>query len=847
MSTTPPFPLRDHCSVIYNHTLYVYSPEGFQSLRLTQGGRWTRLPYDLSIRGAKCVKAIPHGDESQASLYIVGGATNGSKLEYSGLQRYRFADSSWSPVKPSVSVTQNRRNHGAVFLNGTTAILTYAGSQDTAEAEPSSQTFLLSLDPPYTVTSYSSKAPPLVRPMLFSWTEREALMVGGDANSRKAYIFSQELGWTDATFGLLDRPIPDDSKAQAIIVDRSDGSKILETFHLSTSPNTIDVTVLQPGGNCTNTFATSSSSTSRSSSSPSTSPSTSPSFASPSTAPSKQARALRDDESCSRPAKRRRRDGAGASDHPIASPTIVRTGFSLAKGSDGLVVISGGNDQELLSIFDVDRGTWVNTTEFLGAAGQQTRPTSSSNPTTAGTDRPSSSTTSTSTASPSTSGDAASSKSDGDRHQATRIFGAIFGSIVGVALLLGLILLLRWRRRKRLYDEAGRRRRDSGAPGHEKNRLSFADRGASFMSQAAGVRGHEHQDSSNSTAILTGQGHRRDQTRGGGAGMMAAPEPVFTSSTTTTIAAGDRRDRSRSSGWSRYFLGNPNVTDLAETTTTTTDSDSPGIRLPHHHPDQLVDGSPSSPPRPFPAASTPINFSRSYPSQPMNNNHSRRADEVVSPSSATRLTAEDADLPLDPGMVQRFDSSSSSGGSSSRSTHHHYGGHPGAAGDGGGIIDQDSGWSPVAREEWSSCRAPSSVYTISNSARGSGLPRDFNPALFPQVPRDSTMTAFPGGSMGTGCITPGGGIIPGVPRTPGTPAGRRGGGGDGSAAAAAREVVVIGGMGEYDDTRRHSGMSWLNLGNSREGDDELQQPQPQQPVILLDDITIHRPAPPPPH
>ena len=70
------------------------------------------------------------------------------------------------------------------------------------------------------------------------------------------------------------------------------------------------------------------------------------------------------------------------------------------------------------------------------------------------------------------------------------VLGATLGAIFGIAaLLIILLLLLRWKRE---------RRKRAGKGGYvEKDRLSFADRGAEFMSEAGGAVGHNYSASMN--------------------------------------------------------------------------------------------------------------------------------------------------------------------------------------------------------------------------------------------------------------------------------------------------------------------------------------------------------------
>jgi hypothetical protein len=176
----PEVDLQSHCSVVFNSTLYVYSPNAFQSIKLEEGGEWEKLTNGASVTGGVCVKAIPNGDLNSAALYIVGGkATDPSLSSYPGLQKFTFSNQSWEWVTPVVPVTQNRMNHAATFLNASQSIVVYAGSQSDSDTGPSSQTFAISIDPPYSVEAFTSSAPPGVNPMLIPWDDSHAVMLGG--------------------------------------------------------------------------------------------------------------------------------------------------------------------------------------------------------------------------------------------------------------------------------------------------------------------------------------------------------------------------------------------------------------------------------------------------------------------------------------------------------------------------------------------------------------------------------------------------------------------------------------------------------------------------------------------
>lgn len=775
----PPVPLKDHCSVVHNYTLYVYSPDAFQSIHLSEGGQWKRLPHGVSVQGATCVKATPDGDEKKAAMFVVGGAANSSSISYPGLQRYLFAEGRWEPVSPMDKVTQNRRNHGAVYLNSSMSILTYAGSQDTADPQPSSQTFLISTTPPYSVRSYSSKAPPLVRPLMLQWNQSHAVMVGGDKDNRQVFTFSTVGGWEDLGV-TLKSGLADQSKVQAALVEGDDGSKVLETFDLSTSPNTVTRTILRRNDRGQG----------------------------PSPGDTLERRSIQPP-----PAKRRKRDLTLAdwpSYNSSLAPKITRSGFSLAQTPEGLVVISGGNSEDPLSIFNVRKNQWLNTSEIW--KGDVASPSSSAKPS------PSATVTSNSM-SPTATSTAAASETHHVRNKALVILGATLGTIIGVALLLVAILVwLRWHRKRRRHDEAGRQRRASGHPDDEKDRLSFADRGASFMSQAGGFLGHgqnESVNSSSSRAIMTGQGEKRHKTgpfssRGSrnslfsrvrGKGPSESPqisrqkmeegqvslEPVIIRPETARDPMDVEIGR-QSSGWSRYFAGESAAHLTQEDPTQIPDrTPSPAsgaVSLPRH----LAPRTPEQARTTRSATPTPINFSRAHSirareTQDIFNNSQQDAPRstldtseaglaIASEAEPTYLIQGQDETPPSPVSPEDEATQEPVFSSDVRAS----------------ANEEDTMWSPVGREsEWSSGREPSSVYT--DSAHGSMIPREYSASAFPQVPRESTASVFPRTGAGVSLTNVGDEIGQSHP-------------------------IHYHRQGDKD--RHNSDMSWLNLGNSKE-------------------------------
>ncbi|KAF2746460.1 hypothetical protein M011DRAFT_81972 [Sporormia fimetaria CBS 119925] len=245
------------------------------------------------------------------------------------------------------------------------------------------------------------------------------------------------------------------------------------------------------------------------------------------------------------------------------APTVTRTGFSIAEADNGLAVITGGNPTEPLSIFNQTENSWVNATQFF--AGEQvvikTLPTSSVT-------SDSSAMTSTSTAAPTSSA------------------GATLGAIFGIAAILILLLFcLKYRKAKKKKEQ------QSGYI--EKDRLSFADRGAEFMKEAGGsIAPHysSRNGSQDSLAIVSGRSTAAHKRGLGALGSDAStaglvkkgsplgyseplelekldlkPEPVEIvrqNSGRLPAKAAATVSRSRSSGWSKYFTNNE-ATNLA--------------------------------------------------------------------------------------------------------------------------------------------------------------------------------------------------------------------------------------------------------------------------------------------
>lgn len=572
----PPKQLNGHCSVINDNTLYVYQPDAFQKLDLRTGGNWTVLTNGASVTGGQCVKAVPNGDASQAALFIVGG--NNGPSNYPGLQKYTFSSQKWEWVEPTVPVTANRVNHGATFLNQSNSIAVYAGSQQAGDNTPSSQTFLIQLNSNNNVLSFSSIGqPPAVNPMLMPFNESHAAFIGGDSTNKKVFMFGPS-GWSDLG-AQLSNPLTDQSKVQCTIVSGDDGSKVLETYDMGVSPNTVSrVALLNAGG----------------------------SVAAPGTVVG---------GSPSRKRKRNlvERDNLSIDNWPAynssLAPKATRSGYSIAQDSTGRAVINGGSDVDPLCIFDQRQNAWLNATKLLVGDQEPLIVTPASVSSSIISSIPASTTlptaTSTSTPLPPTT------PANSGRSKMLTVLGATLGAIFGIAaILIIILLLLRWKREKR------KRSGDKDYIEKDADRLSFADRGADFMREAGGSAANSTPASRNhsntSLNIIAGRfanpnrgsGHVRN---GGPIGSQAStagliqknksplgynepmemgmiseksmpvasvvpvvekpvartePPPPPTTTNAAPMTADIEQARRHSSGWSRYFANNE-ATNLA--------------------------------------------------------------------------------------------------------------------------------------------------------------------------------------------------------------------------------------------------------------------------------------------
>ncbi|KAL2419748.1 hypothetical protein ABEF95_006711 [Exophiala dermatitidis] len=435
----PPVALKNHCSIIHDGTIYVYSPDAFQTLELKEGAQWKKEDNGVSVTGAVCVKGGVDGDNSKPALYVVGGAANASSSQYPGLQRYSISDKSWETITPVVAVTQNRQNHGAAYMNSSSSLLVYGGSQN-GNTGPSSETFLLEMFPPYRVLAYSSIAPPTKKPVMLPWTEERTLLVGGSTTNVKVFTFGPANGWQDLGLS-LPSPLPDSTVAQSALLTLDDSSKILQTFDLGESPPNVTTNVLLNPGGLPAAFGETAGGAATT--------------ASPSTTSGASSQAKRAIYLSNFPTY-----------NDTLAPSATRSGFSLSQGDNGLIALLGGNDDDPVVFFNQSANSWIDATQILG---EQQTPLATPSST-----QPSTSATSTATH--------AAASGSSHKTPGLTILGAVLGAICGVAAIL--IILLLWmravRRRRAQREKQGQYQDDK----RRSDEFNHEERGLKPLSKA---------------------------------------------------------------------------------------------------------------------------------------------------------------------------------------------------------------------------------------------------------------------------------------------------------------------------------------------------------------------------
>ncbi|KAI1112489.1 hypothetical protein F5Y14DRAFT_270292 [Nemania sp. NC0429] len=483
----PPVALTGGCTAIFNNTLYSYSSAGFQSLKLGEGAVWKKLPHGESVHGGVCVGSTPK-NPSNAGLFIVGGQS--SKADYPGLQKFTYSTGKWNTITPKSTVTKGRVYHSATYLNSTSSLLVYAGSKE-GILGLSQETFTISTVEPYEVFAFDSQiSPPGVAPILLPWSETQAALVGGNSWNTQVMLFDTTVvvngrngSWIDSSITLAE-PLPKNTTAvKAAIIRADDGSKHLYTFDLTTSPNTVNRTVLIDANGAPVTLS----------------------------APVKPTTTTKEENITEYPSINERE--LLANKWPLYNSTFApkstRTNYSIATDPNGLVVMTGGNEDDVLCMFNAKANTWEDATAILGteSISIQSTPSSVTTSTTSTSIHSTSSTSSaTGAASTATTPSAAVAPTHGSSAlPPTTVLGIVLGSIFGVAFLLGLILLLLKRRQRRQsFIETGHARRASGIPDKDFFQDSAEASGGYF-------RGHGQQDSQSSftsMAIFHGKTHK---------------------------------------------------------------------------------------------------------------------------------------------------------------------------------------------------------------------------------------------------------------------------------------------------------------------------------------------------
>lgn len=482
----PKVALNNECSAVYNNTLYTYQADAFQSLQLAQGTQWKSLEQGESLSGAVCVN-VEASDASQDALWIVGGS--GGSTNYTGLQKYTYSTGKWQTMTPVTAVTDNRINHGAVYLPGSNSIVVYAGTQD-GDSNPSTQTFTISASEPYSVLAYESDgAPPTTNPKMLKWSDTEAVMVGGSSDNTQIMLFDVGSGWLNSGATLASPLKTGTGGWHASLVTGSDGSKSLYTYDMTVSPNVVNRTLVVDSHG----------------------------------APIMKAVAITRRWEEDNRAERRDTTALTEADWPSYNSTYassaVRSNSAAAESSGGTVVVSGGNMDDVICIFDQTSNSWLNATELLSSNGQKTLhasadSSSSTASATASATATSGAATGTAAAGSTTTASASSkSGSTGSSGLSTdQILGVVLGSIGGAIVLL-ILLYCQIKKRKRREDfiAAGHARRASGSSGEpEKDGMAMAtDSFPRSPTNPSFMRGHQPKGSTasfSSLAILMGKG-----------------------------------------------------------------------------------------------------------------------------------------------------------------------------------------------------------------------------------------------------------------------------------------------------------------------------------------------------
>lgn len=375
----------------------------------------------FGTEGAACVHA--HQDTPEEALYILGGTSSNTTMVpengYKGMQKYTFKTRKWEVIPMADPIAYNMTDHGAVFLKDTQEILLFSGTRWPDKWTPSAMTFLIKTVPPYIITAVSAvSAPPLLAPIVLPWGNDSALIVGGSPANTNLFTYSPQGGWKDLGTQLKEGlPV---RKSGATLVDGDDGSRMLLTFDMSTSPVKFARTKV------------------------------------------KEASVVPDGSSGGT-------KGLTEANWPTYNDTYapqkVETDFALTSDA-GMLVLSGGDNKPSLCIFDMRNNLWEDPTSIFsqqdgvdvvgdGKGGNGLKELPSPTPT--------------DTQAPATSG--------GKLNNIQLLF-IILGTILGAFVILGIALYY-----LRIYKR-GRKATELGRSNTTRSKMSFQDRGLGFMKEA---------------------------------------------------------------------------------------------------------------------------------------------------------------------------------------------------------------------------------------------------------------------------------------------------------------------------------------------------------------------------
>lgn len=417
---SPSHSLDNSCSVVYNRTVYSYTSESFQSLKLQSQAQWEELPMGQPVKGGVCVYRSTVANNTLPSMFIVGGVSDSKS--YQGLQRFTFETKKWDTIIPSDPVLQNRMYHGAVYLNASDSILIYSGTQD-QRASLSSQTFTIQASEPFRVTAFQSIAPPAISPVMLQWSESQAVYMGGSDDNKRVMLFDPEKSWVDSKITLAN-PVINTENIKSTIISGDDLTKVLYTFDLSKSPNSVNITVIRNSDGSA----------------------------------IQNARQIYSQGTQNLP------QGTGAltaENWPpydsAQAPRISRKTCTMAKDRQtGLVIFTGGSQVDSIAIFDARGNHWNDPLKFLGSK-ELSAPTSSAGLTNVENARD------------------ASYSNETKPQLSQKTLGIVIVSILtSAAIIIGLLFFCRSRRAKVQYDKTNDPRLTGSLD--EKNGMDFVDR-----------------------------------------------------------------------------------------------------------------------------------------------------------------------------------------------------------------------------------------------------------------------------------------------------------------------------------------------------------------------------------